>query len=375
MLSVDESLFCCCFFYIRVECVILLSIMAAMKINDTLSKLYFDVKKPTIFGSLRTLKNKVKHSISTNEIKKWLQNQDVFTLHKNVKYNIKRNHYNISNIGDLYEMDLIDVVKDKKQNDGYSFILTCIDVFSKFAWVRPVKNKTGLEITRAFNDILKNNDRIPIAVQTDRGREFKNHVFRNFLKQKGIKQQFPKILSAQKAAVVERFNRTLKEKMFKYYTLKNTKRFVDIIQPLVASYNNSYHTTIKMKPADVNNNNIIQVYQNTHNKFINEKKQKQKFYVNDYIRIVRKKSRLEHGYTQTYTKEIFQILKVINKAPLPLYLLKDLRGVEVEGKFYADELQKVGKPKKILKTRGLGSTLQYLIEESDGSQRWINVIK
>lgn len=343
--------------------------------DKILTQIYYDINKPTIFGSSNNLKKYVTNNnlnITTNEIKKWLQNQDVFTLHKNVKHNIKRNHYNISNIGDLYEIDLIDVVKDKKQNDGFSFILTCIDVFSKYAWVRPVKNKTGLEILNAFKDILKESDRIPIAVQSDKGREFKNHLFTSFLKQMGIKQQFPKVLSLQKAAVIERFNRTLKEKLFKYYTFKKNKRFVDIIQPLVNTYNNTVHSTIKMKPNEVNSNNVLQVYENTHGRFMNEKKQKQKFNENDYIRIVRKKSRLEHGYTQTYTKEIFQILKVINKAPLPLYLLKDLRGVEVDGKFYADELQKVGKPNKIIKTRGLGNTLQYLIESSDGTRNWID---
>lgn len=110
-------------------------------------------------------------------------------------------------------------------------------------------------------------------------------------------------------------------------------------------------------------------------KYKNEKVTLVKFMERDYVRMVRRKSQFEHGYTEKWTREIFQIKKVIVKKPHPLYTLVDLDGKQIHGKFYAEELQKVrlsdNYPIKVIKTRGLGKNTQYLIELPNKKKSWI----
>ena len=136
--------------------------------------------------------------------------------------------------------------KNKSQNKNFNYILTVIDIFSKFAWEIPIKNKTGDSITRAFEIILK--DRIPAKLHTDKGLEFINKSTQNLFKRKGI--HWFATENETKAQVVERFNRTLKSKMYKYFTAKGSKTLINIIDELVYNYNNSYHRSIKMTPVE-----------------------------------------------------------------------------------------------------------------------------
>ena len=137
-----------------------------------------------------------------------------------------------------------------KQNGGMRYLLTVIDVFSKFAWAVPVHSKDAKAITVAFGQVLK------IAIlrhqkrlQTDKSKEFFNSNFMTRMKRHGI-QHFASV-SEQKAAVVERFNRTIKTRIWTYLSHRGTVRWVDIIQDLVDAYNNSHHRSIGMSPADV----------------------------------------------------------------------------------------------------------------------------
>ena len=132
----------------------------------------------------------------------------------------------------------MDISSLARFNKGYKFLLTCIDVFSKFAWVVPLKNKTGESLVNGFQSIL-DLGRSPEKLQTDKGTEFLNRNFQSFLKEKNI--HFFTTNNELKASVVERFNRTLKTRMWKYFTAKNTRVYIEILQDIVHAYNNSYH--------------------------------------------------------------------------------------------------------------------------------------
>ena len=121
-------------------------------------------------------------------------------------------------------------------------------VYSKYAWVIPVKNKTAVSVLQAFKIILSKG-RTPKNIQSDKGTEFENHLFQNFLKKNNIHFYTSKNYDI-KAAVVERFNRTLKTKMYKYFTMKKTKKYIDILNKLVSSYNNTCHRSIGMTPTE-----------------------------------------------------------------------------------------------------------------------------
>ena len=116
----------------------------------------------------------------------------------------------------------------------------------------PLKTKQGQELVKAFQTILSSG-RKPNKLQTDQGTEFLNHVFQKFLRENNI--DFFTVNSGLKASVVERFNRTFKNKIYKYFTAKNTLAYIDVLSKLVKSYNNTYHRSSKMKPSQVTKSN------------------------------------------------------------------------------------------------------------------------
>ena len=147
-------------------------------------------------------------------------------------------------------MDLCDMRALKEFNNNNTFILTVIDVFSKFGFARVLPNKSGAIVLNAFIDILEKSGKTPTRVNTDGGAEFSNALFRTKLKERNI--DFIVTNSEMKAAVVERWNRTLKQKMWRYFTFANTFKYTDIIDSLVDSYNKTPHRGIgMMRPIDV----------------------------------------------------------------------------------------------------------------------------
>ena len=141
-------------------------------------------------------------------------------------------------------------------NKGYKFLLTCIDVFSKSAWVVPIKNKMGESLVNGFQSIL-DLSRSHEKLQTDKGTEFLNHNFQSFSKENSI--HFFITNSELKVSVVQSFNRTLKTCMWKYFMAKNICVYIDILQDIVQGYNNSYHQSIGRAPASVSLLNVGQV--------------------------------------------------------------------------------------------------------------------
>ena len=190
------------------------------------------------------------------QVKTWLQSKDTYTLHKPVRYNFPRNRVIVTETDGQWQADLVDISSLARFNKGYKFLLTCIDVFSKFAWVLPLKNKTGESLVNGFQSIL-DLGRSPEKLQTDKGTEFLDRNFQSFPKEKSI--HFFTTNSELKARVVECFNLTLKTRMWKYFTAKNTLVYIDILQDIVHGYNNSYRRSIGQAPASVSLLNVGQV--------------------------------------------------------------------------------------------------------------------
>ena len=156
-----------------------------------------------------------------------------------------------------FQAHLVDVQNLSRYNKGTKYLLTCIDIFSKYAWAVPLKKKQGQELVKAFQTILASGGK-PLKLQTDQGTEFLNRVFQKFIRENNI--EFFTVKSALKASVVELFNRTFKNKMYKYFTAKNTLTNIDVLPQLVKSYNSTYHRSIKMKPTQVTEANEAKVW-------------------------------------------------------------------------------------------------------------------
>ena len=259
----------------------------------------------------------------------------MYTLHKPIKHRFKTRRVLVHKIDDQWQADLVDMQKYKTVNKNMNYILTIIDVFSKYAWAIPIQRKTGDEITKAFKYVFK--ERIASKLQTDKGLEFINRPTQELLKKHNV--HWFATENETKAQVVERFNRTLKSKMWKYFTENDTKKWIDILPALMKNYNSSYHRSIKMTPEQGSLiENSAEVYKNLFPKIsINLKNHK--FNVGDRIRISRKQKDFRKGYLPNFTTEIFIVNEILKTEPYT-YKIKDMDGEEVQGSFYEQEMVK-----------------------------------
>ncbi len=171
--------------------------------------------------------------------------------------------------------------------------------------------------------------------------EFDNSLFAKLCRKEKITHLFSRNRET-KAPNVERVIRTLKEKIYKYFTFKASYRYIDELKFIVDSYNNSVHSRTKFKPSDVNINNQEIVFLNLYKNILNEPT-KIKFDVSDDVRIQKLKTPFDKGFTSNWRNELFKIEKIIHSLPHPRYQIKDLKGENIVGSFYQEELQKVGR--------------------------------
>ena len=334
------------------------------QIQKILGDLYYSPNQPAAFGGARKLvQAATKYGIKKATVLKWLEAQGSYSIHKPIARTFKENRVIVNGKDEQWQADLVDVQRLSKSNKGYKHILTCIDVLSKYAWAIPLKNKTGTSLINAFKKIFKDK-RKPEKLQTDKGTEFTNKLFQKFLKDNNI--HFFVTYNETKAQIAERFNRTLKTKMWRYFSFANTYRYIDILQALVDGYNNSHHRSINMKPINVNVFDAQDVWQTLYKKG-KKRPVRYKFKVGDQVRISKFKRTFVKGYLPNWTEEVFTIAQKIPRFP-PVYRIKEYDGTLITGTFYEKELQKVTQKntdlfriERIVKSRGRGKTKEYLI--------------
>ena len=262
-------------------------------------------------------------------MKDYLQHQETYTKHKpaNTKFPTRKviTHYPHHQ----WQADLCDMRSLSKHNDNVNYILTVIDVFSRYAYAYPIKNKTGDYITEAFQKLFKT--QTPKLLQTDKGTEFINKKTQSLFQKHNVKWFTTENLT--KAQMVERFNRTLKDRMYKYFTATDTKRWVEVLDDLVQNYNTSYHRIIKMTPEEA----VQDPYEVTENTTKSERATEPKFKPGDYVRISKYRKTFKRGYEANYTNEVFIVSDVYKTDP-PTYEIVDIKANKIIGAFYEDEL-------------------------------------
>ena len=255
-------------------------------------------------------------------------------MHRPIRHKFKRRRVFVYTVDDIWSADLMDRHNIAKNNKGYKYILTVIDIFSKFAYAIPLKNKSSESIIEAFKKLFINVK--PRKLWTDQGTEFTNNRFQDFLQQNNIGLYH--VYNEGKACVVERLNRTIGELIAKHMTRTNSNNYVNKLQELIDKYNHTYNRSIGMSPFEASKTeNIAKVFRTLYPHKTNKKTEKPKFKVGDRVRIYKYKNKFEKGSAQNWTKEIFVVDSIVNSDPIT-YKIKDLNNEEILGSFYAQEL-------------------------------------
>ena len=207
---------------------------------------------------------KSKGSGITNESNFQLANE----LHKPVIKKIKKIKVYSSFRDNIWGVDLADMQSLSKFNKGIKYLLCTIDLFGKYAWVIPIKDKKGTSIVNAFQKLISK-ERKPNKIWVDQGSEFYNQSCKDFLKINNIEMY--STFNEGKSVVAERFIRTLRNKIFKHMTAISKNVYFDLLDDIVNKYNKTVHRTIKMKPVDVTNDSFAEYNEESNKKVLNLK--------------------------------------------------------------------------------------------------------
>lgn len=255
-------------------------------------------------------------------------------MHRAARKNFQRRKFKVLRPYEYLQADLVEMRPYAKDNNGYNYLLTVIDCFSKKAWAAPVKDKTGEQVTKAMETILYSMPQSVKNLQTDEGKEFFNKQFDSLMKKFNINHYHT--FTHIKAGIVERFNRTLKNWMWREFSIQGNYKWLDLIEKLLNRYNSKVHRSTGIAPKKVTNKNQNLIYNRLMltNKNVKVKPQ---FNVDDVVRISKYKHVFSKGYNPSWTGELFTIYKVKDTSPVT-YILKDERGEIIEGGFYEYEL-------------------------------------
>ena len=313
-------------------------------IDEALGRIYYDPRSTGSFGGASRLAKAARargvRGVTASKVARFLADEHAYSLHKPARRTYPRNKTYVSGIDAQWQADLADMQSLARDNDGMRYILTVIDVFSKYAWAIPIKDKGAKTMVAAFGDLFKRTEgRVPERLQTDKGTEFLCAPVQRLLRDKGVHHFASQ--SDKKAAVVERFNRTIKTRLWTYFTANRTKRYVDVLQRLVDSYNASVHRMIRMAPKDVRKKHETEIWRRLYGEGGGSMRLKpSRVKAGELVRISRWKGNFEKGYLPNWSKETFHVAKV-KRHPRTMYEVHDKEGEEVKGNFYAPEVQRV----------------------------------
>ena len=224
-------------------------------------------------------------------------------------------------IDDIWSLDILDL-KDygPKNNRGYRYVLVTIDNFSKFGWTSPPKNKNAQTIKDSFANILLNSKRKPNLIETDRGKEFYNNIFQDFLNKNDIKLYSRN--SSYGAVFAERFNRTIRDLLKKPVFEKGDGNWIDVLQTITKQYNNKTHSSTKLTPTQASlKKNEGYVYKNLLDK---RKKVKPKYEIVDLVRTADLKRTFSKGDTTNWSYKLYKITEIVNDT-IPSYKIDNLK--------------------------------------------------
>ena len=327
-------------------------------LKDYLTSLYNLVEKPGTFQGIEKLQDAVTedglYKITTKQIKQFLENNFAYSLNRPVKKVKKRPKVIVAGLDDQFDADLADM-KDAVYSDAnkkVKYLLVVIDIFSRFLWIKPLRDKEAKTVVKAFSEIFASSKRKPRRIRTDRGKEFTSEVTKNFFEREKIHQMFTS--NEVQANYAERVIKTVKSKIFRYMTSRNTFKYLEMLPKFVESYNNTWHHGIRAKPVDVNEKNEKRLWwqmywpeENVKEKKIHQKRKSKrkinfKFEIGDQVRISVTRKAFDREYDQRWTGEVFIVKsRFMREGNIPMYKINDYGGSPMTGSYYENEMQKI----------------------------------
>ena len=311
--------------------------------------------------------------IPRKEAERYLRGEPSFTLHRPRRVQFPRSKTVVGpRLDSTWQADLVEMQNRKliAANRRTRYLLTIIDVLSKYAWVVALKSKRGTAVRDAFQHVLETHPtRRPRHLQTDQGKEFYNKHVKRLLEDHNINHYSTR--GEPKAAVVERFNRTLKERMYKYMTARNTPKYLDALPDLVQRYNTRIHSSTKMAPADVIPDNASVIWRRLYKP--TPALHPYKFQRGDFVRTSKHLKKTgafgPKSYRGTFSQDVYTVTDRQRSLfdGVNYYKLQTWQGNAVPGRFYEPQLQKVQpfpnrwRIQQKLKYKGRGPRRQVLV--------------
>lgn len=351
-------------------------------LKSSLDKLYFDAKSPSGFSSAKKLHDAARKaglSVTLNKIKEYLEDNLTYSLHKQKRIRFRRARVIFSHVNEQFCADLTEMQQYATQNSGMRYILTVIDCLSKFAFAIPLKNKSATTVAGAMEQVVK--QRHPSKLQTDKGSEFCNTNFQELMKKYRI-HHFTSQNADVKVSIVERFNRTLKHKLFKICTAQGTRKWLPHLQDVVKAYNSTVHSTTKMRPIDVTHSNEYIAFRNTFGvgtkrellMRINQESKSDSLKKGDTVRIAYAPGVFERGFFANWEDQTHKVINVKPGSGKKLFKLKDKKE-----SFYNEQLQKTNsnptyRIERVIKTRirnGVKEAYVKFLNYSSAHNQWL----
>ena len=235
--------------------------------------------------------------------------------------------------------DTINYRQYKRENQGYGYIMVLIDVFSKKSYTFPMKKLTEFEAVIALEKMLDRLPDIPQTIITDKGTEYYNSKVQSLFQRMGIRHY--SIRTKHKACVAERFIKTLKSRLEKYFWKSKSHDWFSVLEDFTKNYNETFHRSIKMTPNQVNENNRLQVYKNLYP--LSKDQSRPRLQRGDRVRILKEKNIFEKGYSRSWSLDIYKVTKTFSDSGVDYYQISDLFDNKLPKYKYFWELNLVSK--------------------------------
>ena len=281
-----------------------------MKYDKLLQTLYEDFSSsPAAFTGVEALlreARKLNASIKREHVQDFLVRHSTYTLHKRARRKFARLPTLPAGLHTDWQADLCILANLARHNRGFRYLLVCVDVLSRRIFVEPIKTKRGEDIIQAFRSIFKRARAIPLKLYSDEGTEFTAGNVQSFFKKRDLIHICLVTSPLFHCGVVERANRTIKERLYRYFTHNNTYKWVEIIQPLVNAINLSPCTSIGgLRPVDVTFSNAANVRKQLKLRRLYPPRRSSLLKVGDNVRIIVHKDVFTKGYMPNFSEEIY----------------------------------------------------------------------